>query len=101
MDHFNIVKLYEVYEDDKNFYLIMDLIKGGELFELIVKRQRLSQIDSQNIVMQILMATNYMHKKGFIHRDLKPENICIDEDKNIKIIDFGTSRNFKNNRYLK
>ena len=35
-------KLYEVYEDDKNFYLIMDLIKGGELFEVIVKRQRLS-----------------------------------------------------------
>jgi serine/threonine protein kinase len=38
MDHFNIVKLYEVYEDDKNFYLIMDLIKGGELFDVIVKR---------------------------------------------------------------
>jgi calcium-dependent protein kinase len=47
------------------------------------------------------MAVNYMHKKGFIHRDLKPENICIDDNKNIKIIDFGTSRKFKNNRFLK
>lgn len=47
------------------------------------------------------MATNYLHKKGFIHRDLKPENICIDNNKLIKIIDFGTSRKFSSNRFLK
>lgn len=52
-------------------------------------------------MIQILMATNYMHKKGFIHRDLKPENICIDDNMSIKIIDFGTSRKFQSNRYLR
>ena len=42
------------------------------------------------------MATNYLHKKGFIHRDLKPENICIDENKLIKVIDFGTCKDCQN-----
>ena len=51
MDHFNIVKVYEVYSDNENYYLIMDLIKGGELFDMIVKKQKLSEKDSQNIIM--------------------------------------------------
>lgn len=46
MDHQNIVKLYEVYEDEVNFYLIMDLLKGGELFDEIVKRSRYSEHDA-------------------------------------------------------
>jgi serine/threonine protein kinase len=46
MDHQNIVKLYEVFEDDVNFYLIMDLLRGGELFDEIVKRQKFGEEDA-------------------------------------------------------
>jgi serine/threonine protein kinase len=77
MDHQNIVKLYEVYEDDTYFYLIMDLLKGGELFDEIVKRQKFSEKDAAEIMVQVFSAINYIHKKGFVHRDIKPENICL------------------------
>ena len=62
MDHYNVVKLYEVYEDQTNFYLIMDLIKGGELFNEIVKRKNLTEKVAQCIIFQILMGINYIHK---------------------------------------
>jgi len=80
MDHQNVVKLYEVYEDDVHFYLITDLLKGGELFDEIVKRSRFSEKDAAEIMLQVFSAINYLHKKGFIHRDLKPENICLEQN---------------------
>jgi len=80
MDHRNIVKLYEVYEDDVNFYLTMDLLKGGELFDEIVKRSKFGESDAAEIMTQVFSSINYLHKKGFIHRDLKPENICLDNN---------------------
>ena len=94
MDHQNIVKLYEVYEDDVNFYLIMDLLKGGELFDEIVKRSKFSENDAAEIMFQVFSSVNYLHKKGFVHRDLKPENICLESNQSIKLIDFGTARKF-------
>ena len=51
MDHQNIVKLYEVYEDDVNFYLITDLLKGGELFDEIVKRSKFTEKDAAEIML--------------------------------------------------
>ena len=101
MDHQNIVKLYEVYEDDEFFYLIMDLLRGGELFDEIVKRQKYTENDAAEVMLQLLSAINYIHKKGFIHRDLKPENICIRSGQGIKIIDFGTARKFTYGKKLR
>ena len=72
--------MYEVYEDEVHFYLIMDLLKGGELFDEIVKRSKFEEDDAAEIMLQVLSAMNYLHKKGFIHRDLKPENICLEGD---------------------
>ena len=100
MDHQNIVKLYEVYEDSDHFYLIMDLLKGGELFDDIVKRQKFNEADARHVMLQVLSAINYLHKKGFVHRDIKPENICLDGDQ-VKIIDFGTARKFTKGKKLK
>jgi len=72
------VKLYEVFEDDVHFYLIMDLLKGGELFDEIVKRQKFTEKDAAEIMIQVFSSINYIHKKGFVHRDIKPENICLE-----------------------
>ena len=101
MDHQNIVKLYEVYEDNVHFYLIMDLLKGGELFDEIVKRQKFSEKDAAEIMVQVFSAINYLHKKGFIHRDIKPENICLESGQYVKIIDFGTARKFTKGKKLR
>jgi calcium-dependent protein kinase len=101
MDHQNIVKLYEVYEDDTNFYLIMDYLRGGELYNEIVRRSYFNEREGAIIMFQVFCAINYFHQKGFIHRDLKPENICIEKDINIKLIDFGTVRKFTPGKWLK
>lgn len=71
-------------------------IKGGELFDEIIKRKFLTEQDAMFIIRQILSATMYCHSKGVVHRDLKPENILIDYVAEngrimIKIIDFGTA----------
>lgn len=63
-----------------HFYLIMDLLKGGELFDEIVKRTKYSEKDAALVLFQVFSAINYLHKKGFVHRDIKPENICLEND---------------------
>ena len=105
-DHPNIVKLYSVYEDKHNLYLIMENLKGGELFDKIIERIKkkniFSEYEAAQIFKQIVSVISYCHSKNIVHRDLKPENILFtDEDNNnntIKIIDFGLSRNFSRNK---
>lgn len=101
MDHQHIVKLYEVYDDADYFYLIMDLLQGGELFDEIVRRSKFEEREAGILMFQVFQAVNYLHKQGFIHRDLKPENICLDSNFHVKIIDFGTARKFTKGKKLK
>mmetsp|Transcript_1056 Transcript_1056/g.1953 ORF Transcript_1056/g.1953 Transcript_1056/m.1953 type:complete len:494 (-) Transcript_1056:28-1509(-) len=93
LDHPNILKLYEVFEDDKRYYLVTELCKGGELFDEIVTKVQFSEREAATIIQQILQAVSYCHTLGIVHRDLKPENVLIDKELNntLKIIDFGTS----------
>ena len=103
LDHPNIIKLFEVYEDLKYFYLINDLCTGGELLNKILQRKKennpIKEKEASNIFKQLIYTISYIHNMNIIHRDLKPENILfINEDKNseIKIIDFGFSIEFHN-----
>mmetsp|Transcript_17591 Transcript_17591/g.19799 ORF Transcript_17591/g.19799 Transcript_17591/m.19799 type:complete len:134 (+) Transcript_17591:313-714(+) len=93
LDHPNILRIYEVFQDQKRYYLITELCTGGELFDEIAKKAIFSEKDAAIIIEQILLAINYCHSKSIVHRDLKPENILIDSSNknNIKVIDFGTS----------
>jgi len=97
LDHPNILKLYEVYEDKEFFYLVMELVQGKELFDKIVERGQYSERDAANITRQFVSAIEYLHSKGIAHRDLKPENLLSlgSGDKEIiKVADFGLSKNF-------
>jgi len=97
MDHPNIVKLYEVYQDKKRYYLVTELCTGGELFDRLSKDKLMDEKDSANIMKQLLSAIVYCHAKNVVHRDLKPENLLLespDENARIKVIDFGTSQIF-------
>merc|ERR1712227_385129 len=97
LDHPNIMKIHEYFQDNEYFYLISDLYEGGELFDEIVRRVRFSEASAIVILKQILSGIAYIHDKGVVHRDLKPENILLEKAKNlenIKIIDFGLASYF-------
>lgn len=97
VNHPNILKLYEVFENDDEFFLVMELVSGKELFDKIVERGQYSEKDASNIVRQIVSAVEYLHANGIAHRDLKPENLLSAENDGqevIKIADFGFSKNF-------
>lgn len=97
VNHPNILKLYEVFEDEDEFFLVMELVNGKELFEKIVEKGQYSEKDAAHIVKQIVSAVMYLHEQGIAHRDLKPENLLSagdEETETIKIADFGFSKNF-------
>jgi calcium-dependent protein kinase len=97
LDHPNIIKLFEVYKDDSQVYLVQELCSGGELFDFIVDKEFLTEDVAAKIFKQIMQAIMYCHKNRICHRDLKPENFMLkskDGDIEVKLIDFGLSRSF-------
>ena len=91
LDHPNIIKLYEVYEGEYHIYLVMELLKGGELFDRIVKKGINKEKDACIIIVRLLSALEYLHGLGIMHRDIKPENLILkdEHDFEIKLADFG------------
>ncbi|KAJ7760472.1 Pkinase-domain-containing protein [Mycena metata] len=89
IDHPNIMQLYDVWETSTELYLILEYVKGGELFEYLCKKGRLPTEEALGYFQQIIAAIDYCHQFNIAHRDLKPENILLDEDFNVKIADFG------------
>jgi serine/threonine protein kinase len=88
--------LYEVVEQEDNYVLIMEHASGGELLHYIrnADKHRLKESESRRLFRQIVSAVDYCHKNFLIHRDIKPENILLDANCDVKIIDFGFSREF-------
>jgi serine/threonine protein kinase len=84
-----------MYEDHNYYYLILDLVSGGEMFEHLVKNGAYSEADAARLVHEIASALAFMHGVGVIHSDLKPENLLLSTknrlDGTIKIIDFGSA----------
>jgi len=105
LKHNNIIQLIEVFDNSPdNLYLVMELVKGGELFDKIVDKGQYSEKDACNIVKQIVAAVQYMHDHGVCHRDLKPENLLCAGDDNeelVRIADFGLSKIFEHGEELK
>ncbi|XP_037627842.1 calcium/calmodulin-dependent protein kinase IGb isoform X2 [Sebastes umbrosus] len=93
--HDNVVGMEDFYESCTHYYLIMELVSGGELFDRILDRGVYSEKDASSVIQQVLQAVSYLHENGIVHRDLKPENILYyspDEDSKIMISDFGLSK---------
>nr|XP_019706941.1 CBL-interacting protein kinase 8 isoform X5 [Elaeis guineensis] len=89
--HPHVVRLYEVLASRTKIYIILEFITGGELFDKIVHRGKLSEADSRRYFQQLIDGVDYCHSKGVYHRDLKPENLLLDSQGNLKISDFGLS----------
>ena len=98
LDHPNILRMYEIFEDHKRYYVVTDICQGGELFDEIVKRKQFNEEDTAVLIRQVLSCINYCHTNNLVHRDLKPENILIEsaqELNSIKIIDFASAVKIK------
>uniref|UniRef100_A0A8K9X150 Maternal embryonic leucine zipper kinase n=1 Tax=Oncorhynchus mykiss TaxID=8022 RepID=A0A8K9X150_ONCMY len=89
LSHQHVCRLYHVIETNTKIYMILEYCPGGELFDYIVAKDRLSEEETRVFFRQIVSALAYVHSQGYAHRDLKPENLLIDEDHNLKLIDFG------------
>jgi len=95
VDHKNVIKLFEIYDEPKKMNLVMELVTGGELFDRIVAKGNYTEKDAALTIQKLCEALEYLHKKNVVHRDLKPENILYanqDEDAEIKVADFGLAR---------
>ncbi len=100
LKHPYLVQLFEIFEDNKYIYLILEQVENGELFEMIVKNKKLTEAESARIYFQLVEALEYIHQIKIVHRDLKPENVLLDANYNIKLIDFGLSNIYVSNEKL-
>uniref|UniRef100_A0A8C6UNF7 Maternal embryonic leucine zipper kinase n=1 Tax=Neogobius melanostomus TaxID=47308 RepID=A0A8C6UNF7_9GOBI len=87
--HQHVCRLYQVIETSTQILMVIEYCPGGELFDYIITKDRLSEEETRVFFRQIVSAIAYVHSQGYAHRDLKPENLLIDEDHNLKLIDFG------------
>lgn len=95
LQHPNIVHAIGLYEEAQNFYVVLEYMDGGELFDRIVKKTQYTEKEARDAVRCILHAVEYFHLHGVVHRDLKPENLLLEskeDDSNLKIADFGLAR---------
>ncbi|XP_071518371.1 death-associated protein kinase 1-like [Panulirus ornatus] len=92
--HENIISLHQVFDNGQHVILVLELVRGGELFEHISERERLSEEEASAFLHQILQGVRHMHSIGIAHLDLKPENVLLlsKNRQHIKLIDFGLSR---------
>ena len=97
-NHPNVILVAEIFESEDSFYSVMEFCEGGELFNYIVKKNRLSEDESAYFFFQLINGLEYIHSLGIVHRDLKPENLLLTSDHILKIIDFGLSNYFKENQ---
>ncbi|SCU89769.1 LANO_0D06326g1_1 [Lachancea nothofagi CBS 11611] len=101
ISHPNVMGLYEVWENKFELFLVLEYVDGGELFDYLVSRGRLPEIEAIHYFRQIIEGTAYCHGFNICHRDLKPENLLLDKkNKRIKIADFGMAALQTSNRLL-
>mmetsp|Transcript_19572 Transcript_19572/g.36645 ORF Transcript_19572/g.36645 Transcript_19572/m.36645 type:complete len:501 (-) Transcript_19572:73-1575(-) len=105
MDHPNIIKLFESFEDHRNIYLVLELCTGGELFDRIIDAGHFTEVQAAIVMQHMFRAIFYMHENHICHRDLKPENFLFTtkdpiEKSALKVIDFGLACKFQADQVL-
>ncbi|XP_036595374.1 serine/threonine-protein kinase DCLK3 [Trichosurus vulpecula] len=96
LSHPNIVKLHEVYETATEIYLILEYVRGGDLFDAIVENVKFTEHDAACMITDLCKALVHMHEQKIVHRDLKPENLLVqrnaDKSSTLKLADFGLAK---------
>lgn len=97
MNHPNIVKVLEVFDENNTTYYVMEYLSGGSLDSYILQQGHLQEKETFDILHEICSALEYMHSHKMLHLDLKPKNIMRTNDGHIKLIDFGLSKQYDDN----
>ncbi|OAL30275.1 hypothetical protein AYO20_08849 [Fonsecaea nubica] len=93
VSHPNVLCLKETFDEPDGVYLILELAPEGELFNLIVTKQKLTEAETRKIFIQLFQGTKYLHERNIVHRDIKPENILLtDKNLSVKLADFGLAK---------
>ena len=93
LEHENIIRVYNIYEEEDSINIIMEYAKNGNLYNNIIeKKLNLSEEQVFEYFIQIINAVYYLHQNNIIHRDIKPENILISEENKLKLCDFGWAK---------
>eukprot|EP00479_Gromia_sphaerica_P008001 TRINITY_DN2888_c0_g1_i2.p1 TRINITY_DN2888_c0_g1~~TRINITY_DN2888_c0_g1_i2.p1 ORF type:complete len:198 (+),score=27.62 TRINITY_DN2888_c0_g1_i2:345-938(+) len=98
VSHPNIVEFVELFDSHDNVYVVLEYLNGGELFDAIVDKGYFSEREAANVISDITLAIQYLHKQGIVHRDIKPENLIFSsrgDERHIKLTDFGLSKILK------
>ena len=92
-NHPKIIRVVDLLEDQNNYYIVSEIVEGGELFKRLKENESFSEDQAANIVHQIMLGLNYLHLQSITHRDMKPENILLTskdpQNFDIKISDLG------------
>jgi calcium-dependent protein kinase len=81
LDHPNLVKMFEFFDDDKRYYCVQEICRGSELYEELLARGKFTERDASLLLKQVLSVINYCHLNNIVHRDIKPENILLEQNK--------------------
>ncbi|KAG5730046.1 Cell cycle serine/threonine-protein kinase CDC5/MSD2 [Termitomyces sp. T112] len=96
LEHPNIVRFHDCFEDDDHVYLVLELCPSGSLMELLRRRRRFTEPEARYFMVQLMGACHYMHTHQVIHRDLKLGNLLLDSNMNLKVGDFGLAALIEN-----
>mmetsp|Transcript_3749 Transcript_3749/g.11165 ORF Transcript_3749/g.11165 Transcript_3749/m.11165 type:complete len:403 (-) Transcript_3749:151-1359(-) len=92
LNHLNLVRTYDIFDNDKKLYIVMEFVPEGDLFDVIAEETNFTEANAAQVMREILIAVQYLHDRGIVHRDIKPENIlCVNRTfpLQIKLTDFG------------
>lgn len=98
LEHPGVVRLYFTFQDTFSLYMALESCEGGELFDQITRKGRLSEDEARFYAAEVVDALEYIHNMGLIHRDIKPENLLLTTDGHIKIADFGSVKPMQNSQ---
>ncbi|KIK94821.1 hypothetical protein PAXRUDRAFT_33317 [Paxillus rubicundulus Ve08.2h10] len=100
LHHPHVTQMYEVIATESHIWIVTELCSGGELFDYLAEKGRLSEDETRMIFGQLCLAVAYLHDKGIVHRDLKLENVLLDERCRVKLGDFGFTREYEKGVYM-
>lgn len=93
--HPHVVQLYEVIATETSIWLVTELCTGGELFDYLLEKGRFDEYEARILFGQLCLSVAYCHDQGVVHRDLKLENVLLDDHCQVKLSDFGFTREFE------
>jgi serine/threonine protein kinase len=101
LQHPNIVRLIDFFEEPLTYIIVMEYVVGGELFDRIVKKAFYNEKEARDCVAVLFNAVKFLHDRNIVHRDLKPENLLLkslDDDADLKLADFGFATEVHGNK---